>query len=99
MTRRDQYQEQADPVKIGLLLHNPEKHNDHLERICEFMNERYAASGRFERGFEFVKVIPWGPPAGFIQNTINAFHDLCDQGCIAVIGDNPADASTARPST
>ena len=97
MARRDQYQEQADPVKIGLLLDNPARHTDHAERIFEFVAEQYAASKRFERGFEFVKVYPWGPPAGFIQNTIDGFHQLCDQGVIAVIGGNHADDCIALP--
>lgn len=95
--RRDQYQEQADPVKIGLLLDNPARHTDHAERIFDLVAEQYAASGRFERGFEFVKTYPWGPPAGFIQNSIDAFHELCDQGCIAVLGGNHADDCIAIP--
>lgn len=95
MTRRDQYQELGEPVKIGLLIDTPPRFSDHAERIYDLVAEQYRASGRFERGFQFVKVYPWGPPAGFIQNSIDAFHELCDQGCIAVLGGNHADDTIA----
>ena len=97
MTRRDQYQEQGDPVKIGVLFDTPEMFSAHAERIYDLVAEQYQASGRFERGFEFVKVYPYGPPAGSFQEVAAAYHDLCDQGCIAVIGCNHADDNIAIP--
>ena len=78
-------------MKIGLLLDNPPRNTDHAERIYDLVAEQYKASGRYERGFQFVKIFPWGPPAGFIQNSIDAFHQLCDEGCIAVVGGHHAD--------
>jgi len=97
VTRRDQYQEQGDPVKIGVLFDTPEMFSAHAERIYDLVAEQYQASGRFERGFEFVKVYPYGPPAGSFQEVAAAYHDLCDQGCIAVIGCNHADDNIAIP--
>jgi len=91
LARRDQYLEKAEPIKIGLLLDNPQRSTDSAERIYDLVVDNYARSKRFERGFEFVKVYPYGPPAGFIQNAIDGFHDLCDQGCIAVVGGHHAD--------
>jgi ABC-type branched-subunit amino acid transport system substrate-binding protein len=91
MTRRDQYKELAEPLKVGLLLDNPPRYTDLAELIYDLILEQYKASGRFERGVELVKVYPYGPPAGFIQNSIDAFHDLCDRGCIAVLGGHHAD--------
>jgi branched-chain amino acid transport system substrate-binding protein len=67
----------------------------HAYRVYDLVAEQYKASGRFERGFEFVKRTPYGPPAGFIQNTMNAYHELCDEGCIAVIGPNHSDSNIA----
>ena len=98
MTRRDQYMEQGDPIKIGCLFDNPAVNTDYAERIYDLVVEQYKASGRFERGFEFVKVYPYGPPAGNFQNVLQGYHDLCDQGCIAVIGCNHADDTIAIPS-
>jgi len=97
VTRRDQYQELGNPVKIGVLLDTPPKFSDHAERIYDMVAERYKASGRLDRGVEFIKRYPWGPPAGSIQNSINAFHELCDLGCVAIIGGNHADDSIAIP--
>jgi len=91
VTRRDQYKERGDPLKIGLLLDNPPRYTEHAERIYDLVAEQYRESGRFERGVEFIKVYPWGPPAGFIQNSINAFHQLCDEGVLAVLGGHHAD--------
>jgi len=97
VTRRDQYQELADPVKIGLLMDGPPKYSDQILRVCELVAEQYKAAGRFERGFEFIPVYPWGPPAGFIRNTIDAFNELCDKGCLAVIGGTHSDDCIALP--
>lgn len=91
LARRDQYKELGDPLKVGLLLDNPPRYTDHVERIYDLLLEQYKQSGRFERGFELIKVYPYGPPAGAIQNSIDAFHELCDQGCIAVVGGHHAD--------
>lgn len=95
MSRRDQYKERAEPLKVGLVLDNPPRYTEHAERIYDLVVEQYQASGRFERGFEFVKIYPWGPPAGFIQNSVQAYHDLCDQGVIAVLGGHHADDAIA----
>jgi ABC-type branched-subunit amino acid transport system substrate-binding protein len=95
MTRKDQYQELADPVKIGCLFDNPPRTTDHAERVYDLVAAQLKASGRFDRGIEFVKVYPWGPPAGSIQASIDAYHQLCDMGCVAVIGFNHADDSIA----
>ena len=96
MARKDQYAELGDPVKIGVLMDLPhERFAQHAYRVYDLVAEQIVASKRFERGFEFVKVTPYGPPAGFIQNTIDAYHELCDQGCIAVIGPNHSDSNIA----
>jgi branched-chain amino acid transport system substrate-binding protein len=91
VTRRDQYKEKGDPIRIGLLMDNPPRNTDHAERIYDLIVEQYRASGRLERDIEFVKVFPWGPPAGYIQNSVDAFHSLCDQNVIAVLGGHHAD--------
>ena len=95
MTRRDQYQELAEPVRIGLLLDSMPSITDHAERIYDFVLEQYKGSGRFERGFEFVKLYPYGPPAGYIQNSIDGFHELASKGVIAIIGGHHADDTIA----
>jgi len=91
MSRRDQYKEPAEPLRVGLLLDNPPRYTDLAEKIYDLILEHYKASGRFERGIELIKVYPYGPPAGFIQNSVDAFHELCDQGVIAVLGGHHAD--------
>ncbi|MCP1472307.1 ABC-type branched-subunit amino acid transport system substrate-binding protein [Sphingobium sp. OAS761] len=93
MSRRDQYKEPAEPLRVGLLLDNPPRYTDLAEKIYDLILEQYKKDGRFERGIELIKVYPYGPPAGFIQNSIDAFHELCDQGVIAVLGGHHADDS------
>lgn len=97
MTRRDQYAEQGDPAKIGVLMDGPPRFSDQILRVCQLVAEQYKAAGRFERGFEFVPAYPWGPPAGFIQNTIDAFNKLCDDGCVAIMGGTHSDDCIALP--
>lgn len=97
MARRDQYQELGEPVKIGLLMDNPAHFSDPIIQACKLVGEQYQATGRFERGFEFIPAYPWGPPAGFIDNTIRAFNELCDRGCIAVMGGTHSDDAIALP--
>ena len=57
MARRDQYLEKAEPIKIGLLLDNPQRSTDSAERIYDLVVDNYARSKRFERGFEFVVIL------------------------------------------
>lgn len=89
--------ERGEPVKIGVLLDMPEVFSGLVSKTFDLVVEQYHASGRFERGFEFVTMLPFGPPAGSIQNTVNAYHALCDQGCIAVIGLFNSDDNIALP--
>lgn len=97
MSQADQYAAtMGDPVKIGVLMDLPgELYSQHAYRVYEMVREQVEKSGRFERGFEFVIREPYGPPAGFIQNTMTAYHELCDEGCIAVIGPNHSDSNIA----
>jgi len=88
------YNDGDGPVKIGLVL-DKIRHRDEADRIYSMIMDDYIESGRLERNIEFIKVYPYGPPAGSIQTVINAYHDLCDQGCLAVLGFNHADSSIA----
>jgi branched-chain amino acid transport system substrate-binding protein len=99
MNERDQYAALGDPVKIGVLMDLPsEQFSQYAYRVYDLVREQAEASGRFERGFEFVKREPYGPPAGSIHNTMMAFHELCDEGCVAVIGPNHSDSNIAIKS-
>lgn len=97
MSQPDQYGATVgDPVKIGVLMDLPgEAYAQHAYRVYDLVREQLAASGRFERDFEFVRREPYGPPAGFIDNTLRAYHELCGEGCMAVIGPNHSDSNIA----
>jgi len=88
----------GDPIKIGVLLDMPRACSDQAEGIYNLLAEQYVAKKRFERGFEFVRADPCGPPAGSIHATIEAFHELCDKDCLAVIGCSHSGSSIAIPA-
>ena len=95
MNKTDVYFDKAKPVKIGVLMDIPERHWKFGFPVYDFLVDRYVESGRLHRGIELVKKLVVGPPAGFISDVMQGYHELCDEGVLAVIGPNHSDNNMA----
>jgi len=92
---QDNYLAAPQPIKVGIIGDNPARFQDPGEKVYNLVREQFEASGRFERGFEFVVRRSFGPPAGPIKNTIDAYNQLCDEGCLVVVGPHHSDSNIA----
>jgi ABC-type branched-subunit amino acid transport system substrate-binding protein len=95
MTKSDVYFDAGKPIRIGVLMDLPERHYKYAFPIYDFVCSQYARHPRFHRGIELVKKIVFGPPAGYISDVMRAYHELCDDGVLAVIGPNHSDNNIA----
>ena len=93
--KKDPYWDAAKPVKIGVLMDVPERHYRFVFPLYDFIVDRYINSGRFHRRIELVRKIVYGPPAGYIADVMKGYHELCDEGVLAVIGPNHSDSNLA----
>lgn len=92
---KDGYFDKAQPIKIGVLMDVPERHQKYAFPIYDFVCEQYRRSGRLHRGVQLVRKIVYGPPAGYIDDVMRGYHELCDEGVLAVIGPNHSDNNIA----
>jgi len=95
MTSKDSYFTAPKPIKIGVLMDVPERHYKYAFPIYDYLVDRYVAGGRLHRGIELVKKIITGPPSGYIDDVMRGYHELCDEGVLAVIGPNHSDNNIA----
>lgn len=95
MTKTDTYFSKAKPIRIGVLMDIPDRHYDWGFPVYDFIVDRYVRSGRIHREIELVKKIVVGPPSGLIHDVMQGYHELCDEGCIAVIGPHHSDNNIA----
>lgn len=96
---RDVYRERPLPIKIGILMDMPERINKFAFPTYELVKEQFLASGRYERDIEFVVRMVYGAPTGYIQDAIDGYNELCDQGCLVVVGPNHSDNNMALVPT
>jgi ABC-type branched-subunit amino acid transport system substrate-binding protein len=75
----------ALPVRIGILYDFPQQGDLFLKALQTGIDE-VVASGRVDRGFEFVERPAQGLPSGSEASVVNAFHDLVAQDVVAIIG-------------
>lgn len=94
-TTKDGYFDRGQPIKIGVLMDVPERHYKYTFPIYDFVCKQYRESGKLHRGVELVKKIVFGPPAGYIDDVMRGYHELCDEGVLAVIGPNHSDNNIA----
>jgi branched-chain amino acid transport system substrate-binding protein len=78
------------PVRLGWLNDNP----PFLENlpIVEFVIERFNALKRIDRKVELCLLRAQGAPAGRIRNIFEAYVELKDMGCLAIMGPSISDA-------
>lgn len=99
METRDVYREKPLPIKIGILMDMPHRIHRFAFPTYDLVKEQYQASGRLERDVEFVTRWVYGAPTGYIQDAIDGYNELCDQGCLVVVGPNHSDNNVALVPT
>lgn len=97
--KRDVYREKPLPLRIGILMDMPERINRFAFPTYDLVREQYLASGRLERDIEFVVRSVYGAPTGYIQDAIDGYNELCDKGCVIVVGPNHSDNNVALVPT
>jgi len=96
---RDVYREKPLPLKVGILMDMPERINKWAQPCYDLVKEQYLASGRLLRDIEFVTRPVFGAPTGHIQDAIDGYSELCDKGCLIVVGPNHSDNNVALVET
>lgn len=97
--KRDPYLEKPLPLKIGILMDMPERINKWAFPAYELTKQQFMDSGRWERDIEFVVRMAYGAPGGYIQDAVDAYNELCDAGCLVVVGPNHSDNCMAVVDT
>jgi ABC-type branched-subunit amino acid transport system substrate-binding protein len=93
--KKDNYLGKPQPIRIGVLMDVPERYYSLAFPIYDYVCRKYEESGRLHRGVELVRKIVLGPPAGYIDDVMRAYHELCDEGVLAIIGLNHSDNNLA----
>jgi ABC-type branched-subunit amino acid transport system substrate-binding protein len=92
---KDVYKDPPLPIKIGILMDIPERHYQYAFRSYDLVKEQFEEGRRFERPVEFVIKNTAGAPSAYITDVISAFHELCDAGCLVIVGPNHSDNNLA----
>src|SRR4051794_6609962 len=80
----------ALPVRIGLLYDFPQM-GDLLEKTLRLGIDEVAATGRLDRGIEFVERQSRGLPSGSEAEVTRAFAELVDEDVVAIVGPSISD--------
>lgn len=76
----------AAPVRVGLLMAEPQLAADRWRRVLAIALDDVAASGRWPRGVELVERNPEGLPNGSAAAVVDALGQLDRDGVVAVLG-------------
>ena len=82
----DAWLSKAMPLKVGVIVDMGERVGGTFPLVCELVRQRYLQSGRLGRDVEFIYKFPRGAPTGLIENAAKAYHELCDEGALIVVG-------------
>jgi len=94
---------QAEPIKLGFLMDyiGESRATDdrrHFSEPLELVFRDGVESGMIDRPVELVYRSVQGLPRGTVKAVVDAFGELVDEGCIAVLGPNISDNAVAvRP--
>lgn len=91
----DNYFAPGKPIRIGVLMDVNPRVSQYAFPIYDYIVDQYVKNRRLHRGVELVKKIVLGPPAGYIADVMRAYHELCDEDVLAVIGPNHSDCNIA----
>lgn len=95
MSAEDSYFSGSKPVRLGVLMDMPERISQHANPVYDHVCEKFVASRRLHRDVKLIRKVVVGPPSGYIDDVMRAYHELCGDGVIAVIGPNHSDSNIA----
>ena len=91
------YESSAEPIKIGYLMDFllpegfPKTYFEDLTQPFDLVFKKAAEQGLIDRPIEIIYREMEGLPKGSVKAVIDAYGELCDQGCLAVFGPSIAD--------
>ena len=80
----------ALPIRIGFLYDYPQADDMFAKSVLLGIDD-VAATGRLDRGVEVVERAARGLPSGSEAEVVRAFHDLCNDDVIAIVGPSISD--------
>jgi hypothetical protein len=86
------YESHAEPIKLGILSDwvvpddHPQERLDDFFLPFELVFRDGLQQGVIDRPVELVKRETWGLPKGSVKAVVDAFGELVDEGCVAVLG-------------
>jgi ABC-type branched-subunit amino acid transport system substrate-binding protein len=86
------YESSAEPIKLGYLFDfklpdaYPQEMKDDLRQAFELVFEQGLEQGLIDRPVEIIFREVEGLPKGSIKAVIDAYGELCDEGCLAIFG-------------
>lgn len=86
------YESQAEPIKFGCVFDfklpdgYPQERRDDFNQSLQLVFDDALAQGTIDRPVEFVIREVEGLPKGSVKAVINAYEELCDEGCLAILG-------------
>lgn len=91
------YESKAEPIKIGYLMDFrlpegfPTTYFEDLTQPFDLVFGKGVEQGLIDRPIEIVYREVEGLPKGSVKAVIDAYGELCDEGCLAVFGPNIGD--------
>ncbi|ORV98298.1 ABC transporter substrate-binding protein [Mycobacterium kyorinense] len=91
------YESTAEPIKIGYLMDFrlpegfPKSYFEDLTQPFDLVFKQAAEQGLLDRPIEIIYREVEGLPKGSVKAVIDAYGELCDEGCLAVFGPNITD--------
>ncbi|ORV16613.1 ABC transporter substrate-binding protein [Mycobacterium celatum] len=91
------YESTAEPIKIGYLMDFrlpegfPKTYFEDLTQPFDLVFRQAGEQGLLDRPIEIIYREVEGLPKGSVKAVIDAYGDLCDEGCLAVFGPNITD--------
>jgi len=86
------YESHAEPIKLGILMDwvvpedHPKERLDDFFLPFELVFREGMEQGVIDRPVQLVTRETWGLPKGSVKSVIDAFGELVDEGCVAVLG-------------
>jgi ABC-type branched-subunit amino acid transport system substrate-binding protein len=91
------YESTAEPIKVGYLMDFrlpegfPKTHFEDLTQPFDLVFNRATEAGLLDRPIEIIYREAEGLPKGSVKAVIDAYGELCEEGCLAVFGPNITD--------
>src|ERR1700739_3100862 len=91
------YESTAEPIKIGYLMDFrlpegfPKTYFEDLTQPFDLVFKKATAQGLLDRPIEIIYREVEGLPKGSVKAVIDAYGELCDEGCLAIFGPSIGD--------